>query len=67
MSGVMGRGSRRGPALADALMPFLFCSCDLLEQYDAEGHLPVQDGRVKLSFSPFQVQSLLLLLQPPLK
>lgn len=48
-------------------MPFLFCSCDLLEQYDAEGHLPVQDGRVKLSFSPFQVQSLLLLLQPPLK
>lgn len=41
--------------------------CDLLEQYDAEGHLPFQDGRLKLSFSPFQVQSLLLLLQPPLK
>ncbi|XP_049634576.1 alpha-mannosidase 2C1 isoform X1 [Suncus etruscus] len=41
--------------------------CDLLEQYDAEEHLPVQDGRLKLSFSPFQVQSLLLLLQPPLK
>ncbi|XP_054987726.1 alpha-mannosidase 2C1 isoform X1 [Sorex araneus] len=41
--------------------------CDLLEQYDAEGHLPMQDSGLKLSFSPFQVQSLLLLLQPPLK
>lgn len=67
VSGAVRRGSRRGSALAGALMPLLFCSCDLLEQYDAEGHLPVQDGRLKLSFSPFQVQSLLLLLQPPLK
>ncbi|XP_023585604.1 alpha-mannosidase 2C1 isoform X2 [Trichechus manatus latirostris] len=40
--------------------------CDLLEKRDPAGHLPLRDNRLKLSFSPFQVQSLLLVLQPPL-
>ncbi|XP_032273747.1 alpha-mannosidase 2C1 isoform X4 [Phoca vitulina] len=39
--------------------------CDLLEQRDPAGHLPLRDSRLKLTFSPFQVRSLLLLLQPP--
>ncbi|XP_045388430.1 alpha-mannosidase 2C1 isoform X5 [Lemur catta] len=39
--------------------------CDLLERRDPAGHLPLQDNRLKLTFSPFQVQSLLLVLQPP--
>uniref|UniRef100_A0A667G290 Alpha-mannosidase 2C1 n=1 Tax=Lynx canadensis TaxID=61383 RepID=A0A667G290_LYNCA len=39
--------------------------CDLLERRDPAGHLPLQDDRLKLTFSPFQVQSLLLVLQPP--
>ncbi|KAM4826308.1 alpha-mannosidase 2C1 [Thomomys bottae] len=39
--------------------------CDLLEQLDPAGYLPLRDSRVKLSFSPFQVRSLLLVLQPP--
>lgn len=40
-------------------------SCDLLEQRDPTGHLYLQDNRLKLTFSPFQVRSLLLVLQPP--
>ncbi|XP_021489225.1 alpha-mannosidase 2C1 isoform X1 [Meriones unguiculatus] len=39
--------------------------CDLLEQRDPTGHLSLQDNRLKLTFSPFQVRSLLLVLQPP--
>ncbi|EGW03783.1 Alpha-mannosidase 2C1 [Cricetulus griseus] len=39
--------------------------CDLLEQRDPTGHLSLQDNRLKLTFSPFQVKSLLLVLQPP--
>lgn len=39
--------------------------CDLLEQRDPTGHLSLQDNRLKLTFSPFQVRSLLLMLQPP--
>ncbi|XP_072807080.1 alpha-mannosidase 2C1 isoform X4 [Vicugna pacos] len=39
--------------------------CDLLERRDPAGPLPLQDARLKLTFSPFQVQSLLLVLQPP--
>uniref|UniRef100_A0A452TDN4 alpha-mannosidase n=1 Tax=Ursus maritimus TaxID=29073 RepID=A0A452TDN4_URSMA len=39
--------------------------CDLLEQRDPAGHLPLRDSRLKLTFSPFQVRSLLLVLQPP--
>ncbi|XP_036049017.1 alpha-mannosidase 2C1 isoform X1 [Onychomys torridus] len=39
--------------------------CDLLEQRDPTGHLTLQDDRLKLTFSPFQVRSLLLVLQPP--
>lgn len=39
--------------------------CDLLEQQDPSGHLSLQDNRLKLTFSPFQVRSLLLVLQPP--
>ncbi|XP_054421377.1 alpha-mannosidase 2C1 isoform X1 [Pteronotus mesoamericanus] len=39
--------------------------CDLLEHQDPAGHLPLRDARLKLTFSPFQVQSLLLVLQPP--
>lgn len=40
--------------------------CDLLEQRDPTGHLSLRDNRLKLTFSPFQVRSLLLTLQPPL-
>ncbi|XP_016066046.1 PREDICTED: alpha-mannosidase 2C1 isoform X3 [Miniopterus natalensis] len=40
--------------------------CDLLERRDPAGHLLLRDTRLKLTFSPFQVQSLLLELQPPL-
>ncbi|XP_005602959.1 alpha-mannosidase 2C1 isoform X6 [Equus przewalskii] len=39
--------------------------CDLLERRDPAGHLPLRDARLKLTFSPFQVRSLLLVLQPP--
>ncbi|XP_073852514.1 alpha-mannosidase 2C1 isoform X10 [Macaca fascicularis] len=39
--------------------------CDLLERPDPAGHLPLRDSRLKLTFSPFQVLSLLLVLQPP--
>uniref|UniRef100_H0VHR3 Alpha-mannosidase 2C1 n=1 Tax=Cavia porcellus TaxID=10141 RepID=H0VHR3_CAVPO len=39
--------------------------CDLLERRDPAGHLPFQDSRLKVTFSPFQVRSLLLVLQPP--
>uniref|UniRef100_A0A5G2QAJ3 alpha-mannosidase n=1 Tax=Sus scrofa TaxID=9823 RepID=A0A5G2QAJ3_PIG len=39
--------------------------CDLLERRDPSGPLPLRDARLKLTFSPFQVQSLLLVLQPP--
>ncbi|XP_078189853.1 alpha-mannosidase 2C1 isoform X5 [Callithrix jacchus] len=38
--------------------------CDLLERPDPAGHLPLWDNRLKLTFSPFQVLSLLLMLQP---
>ncbi|KAM5337124.1 alpha-mannosidase 2C1 isoform 2-T2 [Glossophaga mutica] len=41
--------------------------CDLLERRDPAGHLPLRDSRLKLTFSPFQVQSLLLVLQPTLE
>ncbi|XP_036125436.1 alpha-mannosidase 2C1 isoform X2 [Molossus molossus] len=40
--------------------------CDLLERRDPAGHLPFRDARLKLTFSPFQVQSLLVVLQAPL-
>ena len=46
--------------------PLLFCSCDLLERHDPTGPLLLRDNRLKLTFAPFQVQSLLLVLQPPL-
>lgn len=39
--------------------------CNFLEQRDPDGHLPLKDSRLKLTFSPFQVRSLLLVLQPP--
>ncbi|XP_004056597.4 alpha-mannosidase 2C1 isoform X10 [Gorilla gorilla gorilla] len=39
--------------------------CDLLERPDPAGHLTLRDNRLKLTFSPFQVLSLLLVLQPP--
>ncbi|XP_076979834.1 alpha-mannosidase 2C1 isoform X1 [Tamandua tetradactyla] len=39
--------------------------CNLLEQRDPTGQLPLHDDRLKLTFSPFQVRSLLLVLQPP--
>ncbi|PNJ43387.1 MAN2C1 isoform 7 [Pongo abelii] len=39
--------------------------CDLLERPDPAGHLTLRDSRLKLTFSPFQVLSLLLVLQPP--
>uniref|UniRef100_A0AAA9SBZ2 alpha-mannosidase n=1 Tax=Bos taurus TaxID=9913 RepID=A0AAA9SBZ2_BOVIN len=39
--------------------------CDLLERRDPTGPLLLRDNRLKLTFAPFQVQSLLLLLQPP--
>ncbi|KAK2508946.1 LOW QUALITY PROTEIN: hypothetical protein MC885_008404 [Smutsia gigantea] len=39
--------------------------CDLLEQRDPAGDLPLRDARLELSFSPFQVRSLVLVLQAP--
>ncbi|XP_043778119.1 alpha-mannosidase 2C1 isoform X4 [Cervus elaphus] len=39
--------------------------CDLLERRDPTGPLLLRDNRLKLTFTPFQVQSLLLVLQPP--
>uniref|UniRef100_A0A8C0WSN5 Alpha-mannosidase 2C1 n=1 Tax=Castor canadensis TaxID=51338 RepID=A0A8C0WSN5_CASCN len=39
--------------------------CNLLEQPDPAGHLLLRDSRLKLTFSPFQVRSLLLVLHPP--
>ncbi|XP_004688047.1 PREDICTED: alpha-mannosidase 2C1 isoform X4 [Condylura cristata] len=39
--------------------------CSLLEQRLPAGHLPLQDAHLKLTFSPFQVQSVMLVLQPP--
>ncbi|KAB0369387.1 hypothetical protein FD755_019392 [Muntiacus reevesi] len=39
--------------------------CDLLEHRDPTGPLLLRDNRLKLTFTPFQVQSLLLVLQPP--
>uniref|UniRef100_A0A8C2VKB0 Alpha-mannosidase 2C1 n=1 Tax=Chinchilla lanigera TaxID=34839 RepID=A0A8C2VKB0_CHILA len=39
--------------------------CDLLERRDPAGHLPFQDSSLKVTFSPFQVRSLVLVLQPP--
>uniref|UniRef100_A0A8C5LJJ1 Alpha-mannosidase 2C1 n=1 Tax=Jaculus jaculus TaxID=51337 RepID=A0A8C5LJJ1_JACJA len=39
--------------------------CNLLEERDPAGHLALQDNRLKVTFSPFQVRSLLLVLQPP--
>ncbi|XP_040113202.1 alpha-mannosidase 2C1 isoform X2 [Oryx dammah] len=39
--------------------------CDLLERRDPTGPLLLRDNRLKLTFTPFQVQSLLLVLRPP--
>lgn len=64
MSGV--RGGSGCPVLTGPSWSLLFSSCDLLEQRDPAGHLPLQEARLKLTFSPFQVRSLLLTLQPPL-
>lgn len=40
----------------------LLTSCDLLERRDPTGPLLLRDNRLKLTFTPFQVQSLLLVL-----
>lgn len=40
-----------------------FILCDLLERPDSHGHLPVEERGVKLSFTPFQIISLLLVLK----
>lgn len=67
MSGDLGSGGdgvRSFPACPS--QPLLSCSCDLLERRDPAGPLPLEDGRLKLTFSPFQVRSLILVLQPPL-
>lgn len=58
-------GAGVGPALAEPSWFLPFSSCDLLERPDPAGHLPLWDNRLKLTFSPFQVLSLLLVLQPP--
>ncbi|XP_037689297.1 alpha-mannosidase 2C1 isoform X15 [Choloepus didactylus] len=39
--------------------------CDFLERRDPAGQLPLSDASLKLTFSPFQVRSLLLVLQTP--
>uniref|UniRef100_A0A5F4W1E1 Glycoside hydrolase family 38 central domain-containing protein n=1 Tax=Callithrix jacchus TaxID=9483 RepID=A0A5F4W1E1_CALJA len=46
-----------GPQVQEAIL------CDLLERPDPAGHLPLRDNRLKLTISPFQVLSLLLVLQ----
>ncbi|XP_053128304.1 alpha-mannosidase 2C1 [Hemicordylus capensis] len=38
--------------------------CDLLERPDPSRRLPLEEGGVRLSFTPFQVQSVLLILKP---
>lgn len=65
-------GARGGMGVGVGVLPsrgphgtLLFFSCDLLERRDPAGHLPLRDARLKLTFSPFQVRSLLLVLQPP--
>lgn len=58
------RGGSGSPALAGPSWSLLFSSCDFLERRDPAGPLPLRDSRLKLTFSPFQVQSLLLVLQP---
>lgn len=65
MSGGEGLGRGSSLALAEPSWPLLFSSCDLLERPDPAGHLTLRDNRLKLTFSPFQVLSLLLVLQPP--
>ncbi|KAJ1181489.1 hypothetical protein NDU88_006696 [Pleurodeles waltl] len=40
-----------------------FILCDLLECPDPHGHLPMEERGVKLSFTPFQIISLLLVLK----
>ena len=37
--------------------------CDLLERPTAEGHLPLEQQGMRLSFTPFQVLSILLVLR----
>ncbi|NXF93061.1 MA2C1 mannosidase, partial [Eubucco bourcierii] len=37
--------------------------CDLLEQPTAQGHLPLEPRGVRLSFTPFRVLSVLLILR----
>uniref|UniRef100_A0A8C3PC16 Alpha-mannosidase 2C1 n=1 Tax=Chrysemys picta bellii TaxID=8478 RepID=A0A8C3PC16_CHRPI len=38
-------------------------SCDLLERPDLSSHLPLEEHGLKLSFTPFQVRSVLLILR----
>uniref|UniRef100_A0A674K353 alpha-mannosidase n=1 Tax=Terrapene triunguis TaxID=2587831 RepID=A0A674K353_9SAUR len=38
-------------------------SCDLLERPDPSSHLPLEEHGLKLSFTPFQVRSVLLILR----
>lgn len=40
-----------------------FPSCDLLEQPAAEGRLPLEQRGIRLSFTPFHVLSVLLVLR----
>ncbi|NXI38479.1 MA2C1 mannosidase, partial [Galbula dea] len=37
--------------------------CDLLEQPAAQGHLPLEEQGVRLSFTPFRILSVLLVLR----
>jgi len=37
--------------------------CDLLERPTAKGHLPLEQQGMRLSFTPFQVLSILLVLR----
>ncbi|XP_044306519.1 alpha-mannosidase 2C1 isoform X2 [Varanus komodoensis] len=39
--------------------------CDLLERPDPNSHLPLEERGLKLSFTPFQVRSVMLILKQP--
>lgn len=50
-------------SVTSASPPAFFPSCDLLERPAARGCLPLEQQGVRLSFTPFRVLSVLLVLR----
>lgn len=59
-TGWLGRSSGQSLQLHQLFSP---PRCDLLERPAAKGHLPLEQQGMKLSFTPFQVLSILLVLK----